>query len=175
MKSTIKILLLLPAIVSEIVGMLSIIFSHRCYNFSKKDFQFNKSSLRQESQKLKKVVEIIERFFLDLFSVMRDTAVDSARHILNIQEPINEKAEEAINGRIEGLKDDYFSEISQILDIAGLSGTKVKKIEPEMKVVLNNLVFDSLEIERHVLEENIKQRIVELINNSFKNPKGTGA
>jgi hypothetical protein len=173
MKSTFRILLLLPAILSEIIGMLSIMFSHNCYKISKKEFQPNTSSLRQESQKLKKVVEIFERFFLDLYSVMRDTAVDSARHIINTQEPINKKAEEAINGRIEGFKDVYFSEISRILDIAGLSGTRVKKIEPELKAVISDLILDSLEIERYVLEENIKQRIVEMIGSSSKYPKDT--
>ena len=173
MKSTVKILIFLPAILSEVIGMLAIMFSHRCYKFLKKDSQFNTSSLRQESQKLKRVVDIIERFFLDLYLVMRDTAVDTARHIINTQEPINEKAEEAIKARIEGFKDVYFLEISQILDTAGLAGARIKKIEPELKAVISDLVLDSLEIERHVLEENIKERIVDLINNSFKYPKDT--
>ncbi|KMY67278.1 hypothetical protein AAU61_10490 [Desulfocarbo indianensis] len=165
--STFSIVSFIATIASLLLAVVAIWLSLYFYKQSNELAEKTKEAARDIQSGVVRLEKLFDKLYEGTFSMMKDTVSDMRRHMwpedvaddAEAQEELEKKAEE----KIEAFRQEMAKEVASLADRQKKADGKLDATKEELQQLVEKAINGSLEVEREVREENIRDAILQAV------------
>ncbi len=163
---------LAASITSIVLAIVAIWLSVLFYRMSEGSSTRIKDSADKVAVGVASVQLIVDRFYRDTFSVMRETVADVRRHAWpEATATIDAEAESRAQLKIEALQHRLHDDVSRLVSNQAATDARLTDVSSSLQGLLSRAVEESRKIEAEAREQTIRDRVI----NSVKTLVTTGS
>ena len=164
---TFSIISFIATIASLVLAVVAIWLSLVFFRLSSKLSESTKEAAKGIGSSVERLEKLFDKLYTDTFSMMKDTVSDMRRHIwpedtsasTDSSEEIERKTEE----KIGDFRSEMTEELSKLFSRQQMADGKLEAIKSEMEELIEKAIMGSIEVDREVREESIKESILKTL------------
>ncbi len=170
--STGEIAALIVSVVAVAIGIMAIWLSIIFYRMSTQLSESTKEAAKGIGASVERLEKLFDRLYSDTFSMVRDTVSDMRKHAwpeeTRASSKLDETEKKKADEKVEALKTEIYTSISEILEKQKMTDGKVTHISAELRHLVDRAINESRKAESEARDETLRQTILQELRSLAK-------